>query len=148
MKNILLGFLLLVSNSVSSQTDSTDNSALYATATSLTYVINTPRPQLYYQPTPYVNLRINTVSNANNRYDSDDRKKAFTVLFLSGLAFTTAAILEGDYNYGTYQSSPNTTSGYNTTYTTKSFWQQTPRQIMLCVGVGFTLVGGIGMVSK
>lgn len=147
MKNIVSLVLILVSSLVFSQTDSTYRN-LRVTSTTLAYAVNMPRAQIYYQPSPYVNLRINTINTSNNRYDSDDRKKAFTVLFLSGLAFTTAAILEGDYNYGTYRPSPNTTSGYNTTYTTKSFWQQTPRQIMLCVGVGFTLVGGIGMVSK
>lgn len=146
MKNILLGLLVLISSLGCSQTDSTLRN-LRITSTTLAYAVNMPRTQFYYQPTPYVNLNLN-LNRGRDKFNPEDRKKAFTVIFLAGLAFTTASILEGDYNYGTYQSSPNTTSGYSSNYVTKPFWQQTPRQIMLCVGIGFTLVGGIGMVSK
>lgn len=145
MKNILLGVLTLVSSLIYSQTEPTYRN-LRITSTTLAYAINMPRTQIHYQPTPYVNLNINT--SKRDKFNPEDRKRAFAVAFLAGLAFTTASILEGDYNYGTYQSSPNKTSNYNTTYVTKPFWQQTPRQIMLCVGIGFTLVGGIGMASK
>jgi len=50
-------------------------------------------------------------------------------LAISGFAFTTAAILEGPYNYP-----PKT-----------PFFQQTPRQIMLCTGVTLTVTGLITM---
>lgn len=84
-----------------------------------------------------VNLRMPKYRN-----ESKDRS-AGVGLIIAGLAFTTAAILEGNGNYGTWTSSPNSTSSYNQTYTTKPFMQQTPRQIMLFVGVGLTISGGI-----
>lgn len=126
MKNILLGLLVLMSSLVYSQTDSSYRN-LRITSTTLAYAINMPRPQVYYQPTPYVNLnlKLNTPSYGS----TDNRKAAATVIFISGLAFTTAALLEDPYTFDT-------------------FWQQTPRQIMFCLGIGFTLGGGIGMINN
>lgn len=141
-------FLTLILSTLSlvgfSQNDSTrkDSSqdrtlCLNTTVKVLGYTLNTPRLQTYYQPTPYVgvNLRLNT---SKSYHDEDTRKAGFVCLFITGIAFTTAAILEGGYQYGSYQ---------NGVYVTPSIWQQTPRQIMLCVGIGFTLVGGIGTIS-
>jgi hypothetical protein len=144
MKKLLTVLLLTITFLSYSQTDSKDR-IFQNTSKTLAYAINMPRTQVYYQPTPYINLNLNM---SKDKFNPEDRKRAFAVLFLSGLAFTTAAILEGDYRQGTYQSSPNKNSNYNSTYVTKPFWQQTPRQIMLCVGIGFTLVGGVGMASK
>lgn len=76
--------------------------------------------------------------------DRSTKKEGFAVLLIAGLAFTTASILEGDAMYSTYKN----TGPYTQTYVTKPFWQQTPRQIMLCVGVGLTLTGTIGLASK
>lgn len=117
---------MLVSSLTYSQTDSTYRN-LRITSTTLVYAINMPRPQVYYQPTPYINLNLGL---KNGIYGRDiDSKTTFTVLFVSGLAFTAASLLEDPYSYD-------------------SFWQQTPRQIMFCVGVGLTLGGGIGMIKS
>ena len=133
MKKVLLGFLLLVSSLAHTQTNFGDRN-LNVTATTLRYGLNTPR-------TPYVNLNLGTPNYYNQTLD---KKTAFDVIFISGIGFMTASLLENSYPYGTYQ---NSSSYYNSTYVQKPFWQQTPRQIMFCVGVGFTLVGGIGMVK-
>ena len=151
MKKILTSLLLMMTFLSYSQTNSDKALCLGVSKEKMDrilceMVINPARSPIYYTPT-IVNLNINT-SKGRDRFNPEDRKRAFAVTFLAGLVFTAASILEGDYNYGTYQSSPNKTSNYNTTYVTKPFWQQTPRQIMLCVGIGFTLVGGIGMASK
>lgn len=151
MKKLLTSLLLVVTFLSYPQTNqSSDNLCLGVSKQKMDrfvceMVINPARSPIYYVPT-MVDLRLG--STKKDKFNPEDRKKAFTVVFLAGLAFTAASILEGDYNYGTYQSSPNKTSNYNTTYVTKPFWQQTPRQIMLCVGIGFTLVGGVGMASK
>lgn len=86
-----------------------------------------------------IDLKLKTTKYRNSEKD----RSAGVGLLIAGLAFTTAAILEGNGNYGTWTSTPNSTSQYNQTYTTKPFMQQTPRQIMLFVGIGFTLTGGI-----
>lgn len=89
--------------------------------------------------TQTIDLKLKTIKYKNPEKD----RSAGIGLLIAGLAFTTAAILEGNGNYGTWTSSPNSTSQYNQTYTTKPFIQQTPRQIMLFVGIGFTITGGI-----
>jgi hypothetical protein len=127
MKNIVLGILMLMSSLVYSQTDSSYRN-LRITSTTLAYAINIPRPQVYYQPTPYVNLNLKVNTPLYN-YNDDNRKKVATVIFVSGLAFTAASLLEDPYSFDT-------------------FWQQTPRQIMFCVGVGFTLGGGIALLKE
>ena len=127
MKNIVLGVLMLVSSLVYSQTDSTYRN-LRITSTTLAYAINMPRTQMYYQPTSYINLNLK-VNRPLYGYNDDDRKKIAMVFFISGVAFTTAALLEDPYSFDT-------------------FWQQTPRQIMFCVGVGFTLGGGVSLLRE
>lgn len=116
-----------ISSLAHTQTDSTYRN-LRITSTTLAYAINMPRPQVYYQPTSYVNLNLK-VNTSKYGYNDDDKKKVATVIFVSGLAFTTAALLEDPYSFDT-------------------FWQQTPRQIMFCVGVGFTLGGGIALLKE
>jgi hypothetical protein len=76
-----------------------------------------------------------------------DRKNSFICVFIAGLAFTTASILEGGVGYGTWSNSLSSSSP-SSTYVTPPFWKQTPRQIMMVVGVGFTITGGVGMMSK
>lgn len=80
-------------------------------------------------------------------YSNDNKKNAGICLTVAGVAFTGAAILEGGSQYGTYVSTPNNTSKYNTTYVTPPFWKQTPRNIMLVVGVSLTITGLITAAS-
>ena len=130
MKNIVLSILMLISSLAYTQTDSTEK--VYASLDKAkidrfvcNMVINPVRTPIYYVPT-MVDLRL---SQINNRFDPENGKKVAMVFFISGLAFTTAALLEDPYSLDT-------------------FWQQTPRQIMFCVGVGFTLGGGVSLLRK
>ena len=128
MKNILIFISLLVGELTFSQN---------------TYLcMNTPKTTTVVKYTPQVNLNLKTYHTEKND------KGAYVCLLLSGLAFTAASILENDYNYGTWKKNPQPGNPYNQTYVTQPFWQQTPRQIMLCVGVGFTLTGVIGVLHK
>lgn len=77
----------------------------------------------------------------------DDLKTKAYILIVGGLAFTTASILEGNYNYGTWSNSPQPGNSYNQTYKTKPFIQQFPRNIMLGVGIGLSLTG-VGILIK
>lgn len=61
------------------------------------------------------------------------------VLIVAGILFTSAALLEGSQGYSTSKS----TNYYTSVTTTPSFWQQTPRQLMVITGVGLTLTGGV-----
>jgi hypothetical protein len=67
------------------------------------------------------------------------------VLLISGLAFTTAAILEGTIHYGTYLGNGPNSPG---PYYVKPFMQQFPRNIMLFVGIGFSLTGFGMLINK
>ena len=90
---------------------------------------------------------INLMLPKYKQSNTDDRKLTFAVLLVGGLAFTAASILEGNGNYGTWSHTPNSTSQYNMTYSTKPFIQQTIA-IMFGVGVGLSLTGVIGLLSK
>ena len=81
-------------------------------------------------------------------YSSSDRRTTGLVLLFAGLAFTTASILENDGAYGTWSNNPQPGNTYNQTYSTKPFIQQFPRNIMLFVGIGFTLTGGGIMINN
>lgn len=72
---------------------------------------------------------------------SSDSKNNGLVLALGGAALTVAGFLEGPGNYGTWTSNPKPGNSYNYTYSTPNFWKQTPRQIMVCVGVSLTITG-------
>ena len=130
MKKLLLGFLLLVSGLIYSQNNIGDRNSY--TATTLRYGLNVPR-------TPYINLNLGTPGYYGQTID---KKTAFAIIFISGIGFMTASLLENGYPYGTYSSNQ-----YNSTYIQKPFWQQTPRQIMFGVGLGFTIIGGVGMIK-
>ena len=66
----------------------------------------------------------------------------------SQVSLTTASILENDGAYGTWTKNPQPGNPYNQTYSTKPFIQQFPRNIMLFVGIGFTLTGGGIMINN
>ena len=73
--------------------------------------------------------------NITRYKDYDDKSRnAYLTVFLAGIAFTTAAALEDNRNYGTWVGS---------NYVIPTFWKQTPRQIMLLAGVGLTITGGV-----
>jgi len=84
--------------------------------------------------------------NSNN----DTRKNIGYGLTVGGVALTTAAIIEGGSQYGTYVNvAPTSSNGYMTTqYVTPPVYQQTPRNIMFCVGIGFTITGLITALAK
>jgi len=82
-------------------------------------------------------------------YSDENRKSTGICVMVGGVAFTTAAVLEGGYQYGTYVvSKPATpTSSQQVTYVVPPVYQQTPRNIMFCVGVGLTITGLFTMLS-
>lgn len=94
-------------------------------------------------------LLLTTKCHSQSNYDSDDRKKTGLVLTIGGVAFTTAAILEGSYNYSTYKVT-NGVKGNSPTHrlTNPSFIEQTPRNIMFTVGVTLTITGLITLGNK
>ncbi len=92
-------------------------------------------------------LLITFNSFAQRRQYSSDSDKPGIVLAVGGVAFSAAAIIEGPHNYGTWNHNPNNTSSYNMTYTTPPFWKQTPRNIMLGVGLTLTITGLISLAS-
>ncbi len=94
-------------------------------------------------------LCIGIHGHSQSNYDSDDRKKNGIVLTIGGVAFTTAAIIEGSYNYSTYRVT-NGTKGNSPTHrlTNPSFIEQTPRNIMFTVGLTLTITGLFTLGNK
>lgn len=94
-------------------------------------------------------LTISMSSYSQSNYDSDNRKKTGLVLTVGGVAFTTAAILEGSANYSTYKVT-NGTKGNSPTHrlTNPSFIEQTPRNIMFTVGLTLTITGLFTLGNK
>jgi len=93
------------------------------------------------------------VASAQKRYNggSDvNRKSTGICVTIGGVAFTTAAILEGGYSYGTnVTTSPATpTSSAKVSYVIPPVWRQTPRNIMFVAGVGLTITGLITAISS
>lgn len=89
-------------------------------------------------------LSLTALSQTNrtpNTYNGDNSQVGLT-LTISGVAFTGAAFLETGYMYGTYTAPMGTP---NAQYVIPPFWQQTPRNVMLVVGVGLTATGLITM---
>lgn len=86
-----------------------------------------------------VNLNMNNIDSYHEPRDGG------LVLLISGLVFTTATILEGTIHYGTYLGNGPNSPG---PYYVKPFIQQFPRNIMLFVGIGFTLTGFGMSISK
>jgi hypothetical protein len=97
---------------------------------------NTGDSSLIFKKDYQIKYKVNlNMSNSGNYYEPKD---GGLVLLISGLAFTTAAILEGTIHYGTYLGNGPNSPG---PYYVKPFIQQFPRNIMLFVGIGFTLTG-------
>ena len=69
------------------------------------------------------------------------------VLTVGGVAFTAAAILEGNVAYGTYQVRQTSPTTQSHKYVTPPFLRQTPRNIMFGVGISFSIAGLI-MLNK
>lgn len=91
-------------------------------------------------------INLNIVKYKDN--SSDDKITSGLILLIAGVAFTTASILENEDAYGTWTKNPQPGNPYNQTWTTKPFIQQFPRNIMLVVGIGFTLTGGGIMINN
>jgi hypothetical protein len=135
MKKIFLAIAILISTISLSQND------LFAMNTSH----NTNHNSLIFkQPEIY-----HTIDLKLGKYkykDPADAKNVGIAILLAGIAFTTASILEGGSQYGTYVNTGiNSTTS---TYVTPSFWKQTPRQLMLCAGVALSLTGIITIVRN
>ena len=94
-------------------------------------------------------LTISVSSYAQSDYDSKDRRNTGLVLTVGGVAFTTAAILEGSANYSTNQVTKGT-NGNSPIHrlTNPSFIEQTPRNIMFTVGLTLTITGLITLGNK
>lgn len=136
MKKLILTTILLLTsilgfsqhNTYVTDTTKKESPLIASVSTTLRYTLNVPRLQTYYQPSPYVGINLNLSKAPSHYSDGNDRKTAFACIFVGGLAFTTAALLEsGDF---------------------KIYQGETARQIMFGVGIGLTLTGGIGMISS
>lgn len=94
-------------------------------------------------------LTISMSSYSQSNYDNKDRRNTGLVLTVGGVAFTTAAILEGSANYSTYKVT-NGTKGNSPTHrlTNPSFIEQTPRNIMFTVGLTLTITGLFTLGNK
>lgn len=136
MKKIVL-LLLLISSTMFSQKDSIRKEEFLTTSlTTIGYVLNTPRTQVFYQPSPYVKVDLHL--NRVNDY-SQKRKAGYTTIIILGVGFISASIAANGYSYGSYQ---------NGQYVVPPFWEQTPRVICLGLGVGLTTAGTIGLVNS
>ena len=141
MKTILTILLLLTFRLGFSQQDTTKTNPLICSSDnkSALYYINKPNFYNYFHTSPAWNM--NYAIQNGRTYDINS-KEGFSILLIGGVAFTTAALLEGSGSYGTWNSTGN---GYHQTYTTKPFLQQTPRNIMFFTGIGLSLTGIIGL---
>ena len=94
-------------------------------------------------------LFISMSGYSQSTYDSDERRTNGIILTVGGVAFTTAAIIEGSYNYSTYKVT-NGTKGNSPTHrlTNPSFIEQTPRNIMFTVGLTLTITGLFTLGNK
>lgn len=68
-------------------------------------------------------------------------KNAGIVLTVAGVTFTAAALLQGGYDYGTWQTTTKPGNIQVNTYVKPPFMKQTPRQIMFFTGISLTFVG-------
>lgn len=93
---------------------------------------------------------LSTHAQQRNSGSNESQRNSGIVMTVGGVALTTAAILEGGYSYGTnVVTKPSTpTSSQQVSYVTPPFWKQTPRNIMLVVGVTLTMTGLITALSK
>lgn len=96
------------------------------------------------EPINHKEIKLNLPKSNFYYKDNSSIKAGGACLLIGGLAFTAASIIEGGYQYGTYKTNPNGSQ----TYVIPPFMQQTPRQIMLFVGIGLSLSGTIILGSK
>jgi hypothetical protein len=82
---------------------------------------------------------LNTYSQI--RMSGDRSTKDGIALTIGGVALTTSAILEGNANYGTFQSTQINPTTQSQKYIVPPFFRQAPRCIMFTVGVCFTITG-------
>lgn len=68
-------------------------------------------------------------------------KNAGIVLTVAGVTFTAAALIEGGFNYGTYQTNVKPGNVLDIKYVIPPFMKQTPRQIMFFTGITLTFTG-------
>jgi len=138
MKKLLL-FILLLSSTIKSQIDSTkQNFKAGIGLTSVVYALNIPKTQVFYQPTPYTNINLHLETKRVVDYGMS-KKAGYTSLLILGIGFISTSILTNSYAYGNYQ---------NGQYTVPPFWQQTPRVVILCLGIGLTTTGTIGLINN
>lgn len=104
--------------------------------TSINVKANAGDSSLIFKKDYQIKHKVNLNMRGGNSYY--EPKDGALVLLISGLAFTTAAILEGTIHYGTYLGNGPNSPG---PYYVKPFMQQFPRNIMLFVGIGFSLTG-------
>jgi hypothetical protein len=83
-----------------------------------------------------------------SQYMSDKYENKGLVITIGGLGFTTAAILEGNYNYTTNQTVSYGNNSIMVKQYTPPFFQQYPRSIMFTVGVSLTVTGLITLIAK
>lgn len=83
-----------------------------------------------------------------SQYKTDIHENKGLIMTIGGLGFTTAAILEGNYNYTTNQTVSNGNNTVITKQYTPPFFQQYPRSIMFTVGVSLTVTGLITLIAK
>ena len=90
-------------------------------------------------------LVLSLQSQAQNRTRMSDpeRKGTGITLMIAGVGITTAALLETGTNYGSYVYTPSTSPSNNGTYNyvIPPIWKQTPRNLVLMVGVSLTITG-------
>jgi hypothetical protein len=84
-------------------------------------------------------------AQSQNHYKSDgdlNKQKGYGFI-IGGVAFSTAAILEGGSQFGTNvlvtPTTPTSMAKYK--YVTPPFWKQTPRNVMFAFGVTLTITG-------
>lgn len=136
MKKILTILIFtLVSNLVLAKSDSLLFKTLRTEFKTATFDMRVKQSQ-------QINLRLDMSPKYKDKYSSD-YKATGACLLIAGLAFTTASILEGGSQYGTYKPSNNNVN--TQTYVIPPFYQQQPRFTMFLVGIGFSL-GGFGLM--
>ena len=115
MKNILIILIALVTFNVNAQ--NTESILFKKTKTEQIFAMNTVKSPI---KTESIDLKL----SVPQRYrEPNEMRTTGLAIFLGGIAFTTAAILEsGDF---------------------KIYQGETARQIMLGVGIGLTITGGV-----
>ena len=88
-----------------------------------------------------------TFGQRHSKSDDNTKTGRGLVLVVSGITFTGAAILQTGNMYQVPGYNPNPGNPNTQTYNTQPFMQQTPRQLMLFVGIGLTVTGLITFMT-